>query len=521
MRAAFSTRSVGFALLSVAAGFLAALGMQASVSAAPRVGLAPGFVVAAGQEAPESLADAGGVRRSVAWDGGGAHAAPEEATGSNDSAAPAASSIDGRDLDPVLVALVGIALVLFAVALVSGIQLWRARGDGADENRESGLSRKERRRARRTHRAVQAAERKTAREVDKAEKRAAKMAPDPDPGEVAVTAAAASSRKERKAADRQAKAEAKAAAKQSKADAKARGLAPAGASPAAEPGRAARPGGVAPEVGGPAAGGPPGAAEGETGRRSPLFATPPAAPVTAGPFLESLFADDTAPSGPPPAGGDGPGPDDSVGADAAGSSDALIDAAPGVVGPLAPSNPEPTRPERPDPVDVPLPAPVASSAPAVVPPGALAPAVEQGDTPRLDLTELVARQVPPPSGLFGRRRAKRRFRAAEHRHRQLRAINAILDVEPLAPPTAPVRRVLGVSAAASVASAEVAATPPPAALGAGPTVPPEGSPVAGAALLDPASSDRPPGPAEKPAVPWPSEPGGGDPTGAWPDHSSG
>ena len=499
MRAAFSTRSVGFALLSVAAGFLAAIGMQASVSAAPRVGLAPGFVVADGQEAPEGLADAGGGRRSAAWDGGGADAAPEVATGSNDSAAPAASSIDGRDLDPVLVALVGIALVLFVVALVSGIQLWRARGDGADENRESGLSRKERRRARRTHRAVQAAERKTAREVEKAEKRAAKMAPDPDPGDVAVTAAAASSRKERKAADRQAKAEAKAAAKQSEADAKARSLAPAGASPTAESGDAA----------------------GETGRRSPLFATPPAAPVSAGPFLESLFADDTAPSGPPSAGGDGPGPDDSVGADAGGSSDALIDAAPGVVGPLAPSNPEPTRPGQPDPVDVPLPAPVASSAPAVVPPGALAPAVEQRDTPRLDLTELVARQVPPPSGLFGRRRAKRRFRAAEHRHRQLRAINAILDVQPLAPPTAPVRRVLGVSAAASVASPEVAATPPPPALGAGPTAPPEGSPVTGAALLDPASSDRPPGPAGKPAVPWPSEPGGGDPTGAWPDDSSG
>ena len=71
---------------------------------------------------------------------------------------------------------------LFGVALISGIQLWRGRGsEEVDGGRYADLSRKERRRARRTDKAVQAAERKTATEIDKAEKRAAKLAPDPDP----------------------------------------------------------------------------------------------------------------------------------------------------------------------------------------------------------------------------------------------------------------------------------------------------------------------------------------------------
>ena len=469
----------------------------------------------------------------------------EGAAGGGDQVA---SGVNGRDLDPVMVALVAIAVFLFGVALVSGIQLWRNRGDEDEGDRYAGLSRKERRRARRTDRAVQAAERKTAKEVDKAEKRAAKLAPDPEPG----TADDGPSRKERKAAERAAKEQArqdavnakrratleaqrarrdevlaKADAKQAKADAKAQAKADARAAktkdknkdkaeatgegdagptpersvpaddrpapsslsptwpgtPAGAPGLEAD----LPTTTGPV-GGLAGADEREAGGRAPLFATPPAAPSTAGPFLESLFTGDGPPAEAPAPAAAAPEPEPAP------TPEPAPEAAPAL-------QPEPAPVEA----AVPEPAPVAPLVPLVTSPATLEPAGVDEDGPRPDLSEQVAREVPPPRGVRGRRKAKRRSRAAEHRHRQLRAITAILDVPPPALPPAPVRRAIGVASAASVASPD-APPSPPAALGAGTPgldAPVEPTPTAGVG--------------DGPAVPWPGEGDVRDPSAAWPN----
>ncbi|MCB9371933.1 MAG: hypothetical protein H6518_04025 [Microthrixaceae bacterium] len=60
----------------------------------------------------------------------------------------------GADVDPVLVGLIAIAVFLAGIAVVSGVQLWRGRGDEEEEggDRFVGMSRGERRRARRTAR---------------------------------------------------------------------------------------------------------------------------------------------------------------------------------------------------------------------------------------------------------------------------------------------------------------------------------------------------------------------------------
>jgi hypothetical protein len=74
-----------------------------------------------------------------------------------------------------------------------------------------------------------------------------------------------------------------------------------------------------------------------------------------------------------------------------------------------------------------------------------------------DITDLVAREVPMPGWLRGRRRAKRRRHAAEHRHQMLRAINAINAVPLPAAPPLPVRAETerAIARAASVASPDV------------------------------------------------------------------
>ncbi|HMQ27551.1 MAG TPA: hypothetical protein PKA98_16290, partial [Acidimicrobiales bacterium] len=165
---------------------------------------------------------------------------------------------------------------------------------------------------------------------------------------------------------------------------------------------------------------------------------------------------------------------------------------------------------------------------------ALEPADPAGDRAesRVDLTEAVAREAPAPRGLRGRRRAKRRQRAAEHRHRQLRALNALLDVPPPALPPAPVRPALGVASAASVAAPDQTAAPP--ALRAAPTpgtrevasapaidrasvrsTPPDVATVAGGPpTLDPRSNPvEPAGPAAPSDDPWAGMAPLGDPDG--------
>ncbi len=159
--------------------------------------------------------------------------------------------------------------------------------------------------------------------------------------------------------------------------------------------------------------------------RTPLFASPQPAPQTPGPFLESLFATPAAP--------------------------AAEDEAPG---------PAPAAAVTAPPPDAPLPAPP----PPVIPLVHRRPPLELAESTSLgDITDLVARDVPPPHGLLGRRRARRRHRAAEHRHQQLRAINALLDVPLPAVPPRPTRAELaerGVSPAASVASPDLPPAPP-------------------------------------------------------------
>lgn len=180
--------------------------------------------------------------------------------------------------------------------------------------------------------------------------------------------------------------------------------------------------------------------------RMPLFASPAPAPQTPGPFLESLFATPAA-----PATGDAtqaPPPSAAVAAPAV--------AAP-AVGTPAVGAPVPSIAAPPPPPPL---APVVQRRP----PLELAESTSMGD-----ITDLVARDVPPPHGLLGRRRAKRRHRAAEHRHQQLRAITALIDVPlPATPPPRPPRTELaerGVAPAASVASPDL--PPAPAALDAG------------------------------------------------------
>lgn len=478
-----------------------------------------------------------------------------------------ASGVDGRDLDPVMVALVAIAVFLFGVALVSGIQVWRARGDDeeAGGDRYAGLPRKERRRARRTDKAVQAAERKTAKEVDKAEKRAAKLAPDPEPVVAAAATASAPGRKERREAQRQAKAQAKAAEvnakrqatldahharqeaargkadekqakaqakadakaeaqqdKQAKADGRAASKAATTASPHPEvdASTSSRPSGAAAPPWPGDATVPPGLgtdrsatahsdAAGEVpGSRAPLFAAPTAAPLTAGPFLESLFTEDVATT---------EGAHD--------ASDLSAEPAPAL-------EPEPEPPVEAEPVPAPSgaaasPAPFAPAVapvPAATPPrvpavarrSSLEPAAAPDDAPPVDLSAEVAREVPPPKGVRGRRRAKRRFQAAEHRHRQLRAITSILSVPPPALPPAPVHRAIGVASAASVATPDAAPglASAPAAIGAGSAGGPDTAP--GESPQAP-EAGAPFDPGEPPAVPWPGDGDSGDPGAAWPN----
>ena len=493
------------------------------IETAVGVAVAPDELVVAGEPAATPVAESAG-------------AAGERA---------AADPTDTK-VDPVMVALVAVAVFLAGVAVITGIQLVRGRRQEAEPPAEPDRpSRRERRRARHTERAVDAAERKTAREVAKAERRAAKLAPSEPPvaaeagtgaGAMAVVAAesggalvaetAAPSRRERRQADKRARADAKAAEAQAKADAKAaeaqakkdakaaaaarakedaktakadraqvkadattaaaqakeeakvakadRAQARADAKDAgkqtpkkrrrdrrgdeagAAPGRvsgaaaAAAPRTIAPAavasgpaptdagVGPAAAAGAPVAATvddssgalpdevpaGADEPRVPLFAPPAAAPLTAGPFLESLFA--------------GEPPIDPVAVDLPGADPRVAPVALG-------ADPGPTPP---------LPAvPAVSAVPGgmATGPAALEPAGRRGPGLGVELTEQVSRDVPPPHGLFGRRRAKRRHTEAERRHRRLRALNALVDVPPPALPPAPVRPALGVASAASVA----------------------------------------------------------------------
>ncbi len=230
------------------------------------------------------------------------------------------------------------------------------------------------------------------------------------------------------------------------------------------------------------------AAEAAADERTPLFASPQPAPQTPGPFLESLFATPAAPA-------------------VEGDAPAAAVAAP--------------------PPDAPLPAPLPPALPLVHrrPPLELAESTSLGD-----ITDLVARDVPPPHGLFGRRRARRRHRAAEHRHQQLRAINALIDVPLPAVPPRPTPAELaerGVSPAASVASPDL--PPPPAALEAGAVdagrdaglgAPAGGYPAEqGAGGGAPAEADTP-----NVAVPWPDRTASGatgGPHQAWPADPAG
>lgn len=232
--------------------------------------------------------------------------------------------------------------------------------------------------------------------------------------------------------------------------------------------------------------------EGAADERTPLFASPQPAPQTPGPFLESLFATPAAPA----AEGDAPGP----------APAAAVTASP---------------------PDAPLPAPL----PPVLPLVHRRPPLELAESTSLgDITDLVARDVPPPHGLFGRRRARRRHRAAEHRHQQLRAINALIDVPLPAVPPRPTPAELaehGVSPAASVASPDL--PPAPAALEAGAVdagrdarlgTPAGGHPAEeGAAGGAPAEADTP-----NVAVPWPDRTANGatgGPHQPWPADPAG
>ena len=475
---------------------------------------------------------------------GEAEAAPPGAAGGDQALV---QQSDGNDLDPVMVVLVALAVFLGGVALVSGIQLVRSRGDEDDDpERYAGMTRKERRRAQGTDRAVRAAERKTDKEIAKAEKRAAKLAPpdatpepEPEPEPVALPvvdpaalfrddpAVAAApvvaglpaevpaevvpgTRAAKREADRQAKLDAKAAKAQAKADAeqarrdeqaakaqakldaraaadadkaakaqaKQEAKAAAAAAKAAKKGRGGAPPpvdeavapAIAPEAEVPAAPvAEPAPGEVATSEgRVPLFAAPATAPTTPGPFLESLFVDDPVAE---PA--DVVEPVGSVEAPPAG---AVASSAASPETPVAAEAPAPEpvaeEPVRPEPIPIidfspvpeprpPVPDVPAAPLPAVATPVALEPADEADRAPEPfpDLTEAVARSAPPRRGLIGRRKAKRRQRAAEHRHRQLRALNAIVDVPAPAPPPLPVRPALDVAPAASIAFPEAVATP--------------------------------------------------------------